>query len=387
MPSTRDLARQLGVSRRVVVDAYAQLAAEGYLNLRQGARPRVSEQRHRRRARRRGTIAPTPAPRCASTSARAVPDLSAFPRGVVAAVAARGAREHDRRRARLRRSARRRPSCARRSPTTSAACAAWSPTPSASSSPTATRRGSALVCRALAAGAPGGSASRTRATSTTSAIVTGAGLEPVPIGVDEDGLRVDELARPAPDAVIVTPAHQQPTGVVLSRERRAGPRATGCASTARSRSRTTTTPSTATTALPSARSRGSRPSASSTPARPARRSRRRSASAGSSCPPHCSSRSSRRTSCVADRGAARIEQHAFADFIARGELDRHLRRMRARYRRRRDALVRGARARSCPRRRSRASPPACTRRSSCPTATTRRRSATRPPVAGSSSTR
>src|SRR5580700_2649090 len=43
VPSTRDLARQLGVSRRVVVDAYAQLGAEGYLSLRQGARPRVSE--------------------------------------------------------------------------------------------------------------------------------------------------------------------------------------------------------------------------------------------------------------------------------------------------------------------------------------------------------
>src|ERR1700683_2990608 len=43
VPSTRDLARQLGVSRRVVVDAYAQLAAEGYLSLRQGARPRVSD--------------------------------------------------------------------------------------------------------------------------------------------------------------------------------------------------------------------------------------------------------------------------------------------------------------------------------------------------------
>jgi len=43
VPSTRDLARQLGVSRRVAVDAYAQLAAEGWLQLRQGARPRVSE--------------------------------------------------------------------------------------------------------------------------------------------------------------------------------------------------------------------------------------------------------------------------------------------------------------------------------------------------------
>jgi GntR family transcriptional regulator/MocR family aminotransferase len=42
---------------------------------------------------------------------------------------------------------------------------------------------------------------------------------------------------------------------------------------------------------------------------------------------------------LADLGTARIEQHAFADFIARGELDRHLRRMRGRYRARRDALV------------------------------------------------
>jgi GntR family transcriptional regulator / MocR family aminotransferase len=42
---------------------------------------------------------------------------------------------------------------------------------------------------------------------------------------------------------------------------------------------------------------------------------------------------------LADMGTARIEQFAFADFLARGELDRHLRRMRLRYRARRDALV------------------------------------------------
>jgi len=42
---------------------------------------------------------------------------------------------------------------------------------------------------------------------------------------------------------------------------------------------------------------------------------------------------------LADRGTARIEQHALADFLTRGELDRHLRRMRARYRSRRDSLV------------------------------------------------
>ena len=37
---------------------------------------------------------------------------------------------------------------------------------------------------------------------------------------------------------------------------------------------------------------------------------------------------------------ARLEQLAYADFLERGEVDRHLRRMRLRYRRRRDALVR-----------------------------------------------
>jgi GntR family transcriptional regulator/MocR family aminotransferase len=42
---------------------------------------------------------------------------------------------------------------------------------------------------------------------------------------------------------------------------------------------------------------------------------------------------------LADQGTARIEQRAFANFIARGELDRHLRRMRPVYRRRRDALL------------------------------------------------
>lgn len=43
LPSTRALARDLSVSRGVVVRAYAQLAAEGYLELRQGAATSVRE--------------------------------------------------------------------------------------------------------------------------------------------------------------------------------------------------------------------------------------------------------------------------------------------------------------------------------------------------------
>jgi GntR family transcriptional regulator / MocR family aminotransferase len=42
---------------------------------------------------------------------------------------------------------------------------------------------------------------------------------------------------------------------------------------------------------------------------------------------------------LADRTTAQIDQHAFAHFLTSGELDRHLRRMRVRYRSRRDALV------------------------------------------------
>ena len=42
---------------------------------------------------------------------------------------------------------------------------------------------------------------------------------------------------------------------------------------------------------------------------------------------------------LADRGTARIEQYAYADFLGRGELDRHLRRMRTKYRARRDRLI------------------------------------------------
>jgi GntR family transcriptional regulator/MocR family aminotransferase len=46
------------------------------------------------------------------------------------------------------------------------------------------------------------------------------GLRPVPVPVDEHGLRVGELARGQVRAVLLTPAHQFPTGVVLAPQRR-----------------------------------------------------------------------------------------------------------------------------------------------------------------------
>src|SRR3954466_12716983 len=41
LPPSRVLAKDVGVARGVVVDAYAQLAAEGYLEARQGSGTRV----------------------------------------------------------------------------------------------------------------------------------------------------------------------------------------------------------------------------------------------------------------------------------------------------------------------------------------------------------
>ena len=46
------------------------------------------------------------------------------------------------------------------------------------------------------------------------------GLRPVPVPVDEHGMRVGELARGQARAVLLTPAHQFPTGVVLAPQRR-----------------------------------------------------------------------------------------------------------------------------------------------------------------------
>src|SRR5262245_34269737 len=42
LPSTRRLAADLGISRGVAVNAYAQLAAEAYITLRRGAPPLVA---------------------------------------------------------------------------------------------------------------------------------------------------------------------------------------------------------------------------------------------------------------------------------------------------------------------------------------------------------
>jgi GntR family transcriptional regulator/MocR family aminotransferase len=58
------------------------------------------------------------------------------------------------------------------------------------------------------------------AINSTTALATAAGLTVTPIPVDEHGLDVEALTRSGARAVLVTPAHQWPTGVVLAGHRR-----------------------------------------------------------------------------------------------------------------------------------------------------------------------
>jgi GntR family transcriptional regulator / MocR family aminotransferase len=51
--------------------------------------------------------------------------------------------------------------------------------------------------------------------------IAAAGLEPVPVPVDEHGILVDRLAEQRVGAVLVAPAHSYPSGAVLSASRRA----------------------------------------------------------------------------------------------------------------------------------------------------------------------
>ncbi|MER8042434.1 PLP-dependent aminotransferase family protein [Streptomyces sp. NPDC094032] len=82
LPSSRSLAADLGVARNTVADAYAELVAEGWLTARQGSGTRVA----RRSEPRRPAQGRTGAPRHAATGkptynlTPGTPDLASFPR-------------------------------------------------------------------------------------------------------------------------------------------------------------------------------------------------------------------------------------------------------------------------------------------------------------------
>ncbi|WNI22913.1 PLP-dependent aminotransferase family protein [Streptomyces sp. ITFR-16] len=80
LPSSRTLAADLGIARNTVADAYAELVAEGWLTARQGSGTRVAQ-----RAEPRRTAAPAPRSRPPRSSPAhslmpGTPDLATFPR-------------------------------------------------------------------------------------------------------------------------------------------------------------------------------------------------------------------------------------------------------------------------------------------------------------------
>ncbi|HEY6780677.1 MAG TPA: PLP-dependent aminotransferase family protein, partial [Thermoleophilaceae bacterium] len=334
VPSTRDLARQLGVSRRVAVDAYAQLAAEGYLVLRQGARPCVSEAAGSTEATAAEVLRPAASPRFDFRPS--VPDVSTFPRTAwlrslreaVTTITDADLGYGDITGVELLRTilaeylGRVRGVVA--DPTRIVVTSGCS-------------QGLGLVCHTLAAGGATRIAVEDPSGPEERLIAARAGLEPVPIAVDEDGIRVDELARAKVDAVVLTPGHQHPTGVVLAGERRTALRAWLRESDAIAIEDDYDAEYRYDRAAVGAL-QGLEPerivyagTVSKTLA-PALR-------LGWLVVPAALLAAVRQEKVLADRGTARIEQYAFADFLARGELDRHLRRMRVRYRARRDMLV------------------------------------------------
>jgi GntR family transcriptional regulator / MocR family aminotransferase len=67
------------------------------------------------------------------------------------------------------------------------------------------------VCRALATGGARRIALEDPSNPEDAMVAAGAGLEPVSVGVDAGGIRIDELLRARVDAIVLTPAHQNPT--------------------------------------------------------------------------------------------------------------------------------------------------------------------------------
>ena len=218
LPPSRLLADELQVSRGVVVEAYSQLVAEGYLVARSGDGTRVAD----------GLAQQPPAPRAPSGAAPRIrydlrsgmPDLSHFPRREWQSAMTAVLRElpdvalsyGSRRGLRQLRVAltaylgRVRAVVAEPERVFIATGAA----PSMSVIwQTLRQRGAARI----AVEDPGW-----RAIPET---VMQAGLEAIPIAVDEYGLDVAQLERVDVDAVALSPAHQYPTGAVLAPVRRA----------------------------------------------------------------------------------------------------------------------------------------------------------------------
>jgi GntR family transcriptional regulator / MocR family aminotransferase len=220
LPASRELAHDLGTSRGVVVEAYEQLVAEGFLVSRQGAGTRVAVLQPVSASRAAPPVAVAP-PRVAYDLRVGTPDLAAFPRRAWLAAMRQvmKALPHEalgyadpggvpQLRAGLAAYLRR----VRAADVAAERLVVIS----------GVAQGLHLVIGALArAGRPVPLAVEDPHSARTLGLLEDAGAVRLPVPVDGEGIVVDELRRTPARAVMVTPAHQYPTGVVLSPRRRA----------------------------------------------------------------------------------------------------------------------------------------------------------------------
>jgi len=195
----------------------------------------------------------------------------------------------------------------------------------------------AILCRALAA----------RSGATRIAVETPgyndlsfarqAGMRPCPVPVDEQGMQIARLAKTRARIVMVTPAHQFPTGAVMSGSRRAqllswlrDHDALAIEDDYDSEFRYDHAPVGALQGLEP--NRVIYAGTASKTLAPALR-------LGWMVVPVHLIDSVRAVQADTDYGSPRIEQHSFAHLLKSGEFDRHVRRMRSIYRARRDAMV------------------------------------------------
>ncbi|MGW0731098.1 MocR-like pyridoxine biosynthesis transcription factor PdxR [Streptomyces sp. NPDC002851] len=217
LPSSRTLAVDLGIARNTVADAYADLVAEGWLTARQGSGTRVAA----RTVPRPGTPRPPrPEGSTAYSLLPGLPDLSFFPRTawLKAARRALAAAPHDafgfgdpRGRIELRTAlagyvARSRGVYAE--PDRIVVCSGFV-------------HGLMLLATVLRRRGVRDVAVEPYGMAPYWERLTEAGLRIPPLSLDELGTRTAELGALNPGAVLLTPAHQFPTGTPLSPQRRA----------------------------------------------------------------------------------------------------------------------------------------------------------------------